>query len=108
MLPPLLIKMGAPLGNELHGGAPAGYIIATGLNGYRAVLALGEVDPGFHPGETLVVDAMEGTPLNARSGPLKLVVSEDKRQARPVRNLVSIELKGSALNYTPSFLTSSL
>ena len=32
-------------------------------------------------------------PLDAHAGPFKLVVSEDKRPARSVRNLVSIELK---------------
>ena len=89
----LLARIGAPLGNALRGKALANYIVATGSDGYRAVLALGEVDPGFHPGEVLVADTMDGKPLDAHSGPFKLVVSEDKRPARSVRNLVSIELK---------------
>ena len=89
----LLVKIGAPLGSELRGKALANYIVATGSDGYKAVLALGEVDPSFHPGEVLVADAMDGKPLDAHSGPFKLVVSEDKRPARSVRNLVSIELK---------------
>ena len=89
----LLAKIGAPLGGELRGKALANYIVATGSDGYKAVLALGEVDPSFHPGEVLVADTMDGKPLDAHSGPFKLVVSEDKRPARSVRNLVSIELK---------------
>jgi hypothetical protein len=89
----LLAKMGAPLGNDLRGKALADYVVATGSDGYKAVLALGEVDPAFHPGEVLVADAMDGKPLDAHAGPFKLVVSEDKRPARSVRNLVSIELK---------------
>ena len=89
----LLAKMGAPLGSELHGKALACYVVATGSDGYQAVLALGEVDPSFHPGEVLVADAMDGKPLDAHSGPFKLVVTEDKRPARAVRNLVSIDLK---------------
>jgi len=87
--------MGAPLGKELHGEALANYIVATGSDGYQAVLALAEVDPSFHPGEVLVADTMDGKPLDAHSGPLKLVVTEDKRPARSVRNLVSIELKSA-------------
>jgi hypothetical protein len=67
--------------------------VATGSDGYKAVLALGEVDPSFHPGEVLVADTMDGKPLDAHSGPFKLVVTEDKRPARSVRNLASIELK---------------
>ncbi len=89
----LLAKMGAPLGSELRGKALANYIVATGSDGYQAVLALAEVDPGFHPGEIIVADTMNGKPLDAHSGPFKLVVTEDKRPARSVRNLMSIELK---------------
>jgi hypothetical protein len=89
----LLAKLGAPSGNELRGKVLADYVVATGSDGYKAVLALGEVDPNFHPGEVLVADTMDGKPLDAHSGPFKLVVSEDKRPARSVRNLVSIELK---------------
>jgi len=89
----LLPRVGAPLGKELHGRALADYVVATGSDGYQSVLALGEVDPSFHPGEVIVADAMDGKPLDAHSGPLKLVVTEDKRPARSVRNLVSIEVK---------------
>jgi hypothetical protein len=89
----LLAKLGVPLGNDLRGKGLANYIVATGSDGYKAVLALGEVDPSFHPGEVLVADTMDGKPLDAHSGPFKLVVTEDKRPARSVRNLISIELK---------------
>jgi hypothetical protein len=91
----LLGKMGIPLGSDLRGRALANYIVATGSDGYKAVLALGEVDPSFHPGEVIVADTMEGKPLDAYSGPFKLVVTEDKRAARSVRNLTTIELKSA-------------
>jgi hypothetical protein len=89
----LLAKMNAPLGGDLRGEALANYVVATGSDGYQAVLALAEIDPSFHPGEVLVADAMDGKPLDEHSGPMRLVVTEDKRPARWVRNLVSIELK---------------
>jgi hypothetical protein len=43
-------------------------------------------------GEVIVADTLNGHPLPAASGPFRLIVSEDKRPARSVRNLVSIEL----------------
>jgi hypothetical protein len=89
----LLGKLGAPLGRELRGEALTNFVVATGADGYQAILALAEVDPEFHPGEVLVADTMNGQPLDAHSGPLKLVVTEDKRPARSVRNLTTIELK---------------
>ena len=89
----LLAKVSAPLGSELRGEALTNFVVATGADGYQAILALAEVDPSFHPGEVLVADTMNGKPLDAHSGPLKLVVTEDKRPARSVRNLTTIELK---------------
>ena len=91
----LLAKMDAPLGTKLRGPALSAYLVATGADGYVAVVALAEADPSFHPGEVIIADSVNGQPLDAHSGPFKLVVSEDKRPARWVRNLVSIELKSA-------------
>jgi hypothetical protein len=91
----LLAKMGVPLGKDLRGAALSSYLVASGSDGYQVVIALAEVDPSFHTGEVLVADTMNGQPLDAKSGPFKLVVTQDKRPARWVRNLVSIELKSA-------------
>jgi hypothetical protein len=88
----LLVKEGVPHGHDLRGKALSDYVVATGSDGYKAVLALAEVDPDFHPGEVLVADSMDGKPLD-KAGPFRLVVSEDKRPARSVHNLVSIEVR---------------
>jgi hypothetical protein len=89
----LLAKLSVPHGKDLMGKALANYIVATGADGYKSVVALGEIDPEFHPGLVLVADAMDGKPLDAKAGPFRLVVTEDKRPARSVRNLISIEVK---------------
>jgi len=91
----ILTPLGAPLGKELHGIALTTYLVATGSDGYQAVFALAEVDRSFHPGQILVADTMNGKRLDEHSGPLKLVVTEDKRAARSVRNLTTIELKAA-------------
>lgn len=89
----LLTRLGVPHGKDLTGKALANYIVATGADGYKSVVALAEIDPEFHPGQVLVCDAMDGKLLDAKAGPFRLVVTEDKRPARSVRNLVSIEVK---------------
>ena len=91
----LLAGLGVPHGKDLHGKALSDYVVATGSDGYKAVLALAEIDPEFHPGEVLVADQMDGKPLDAKTGPFRLVVTEDKRPARSVHNLVSIEVKSA-------------
>jgi hypothetical protein len=91
----LLKQVGAPVGKDVHGKALAEYVVATGSDGYKAVLALAEIEPDFHPGDVLVADTMNGKPMDAKTGPFRLVVSDDKRPARSVRNLVSVELKAA-------------
>jgi hypothetical protein len=91
----LLTKLGAPLGHDLRGAALSAYIVATGTDKYVAVIALAEADTSFHPGEVIVADSMNGQPLDEKSGAFKLVITEDKRPARWVRNLVSLELKSA-------------
>ena len=88
----LLAKLDAPLGEKLRSKALASYIVASGSDGYSVVLSIAEVDPSFHGGEILVADTRDGQPLG-KSGPFQLIVSEDKRPARWVRNLVSISLQ---------------
>ncbi len=89
----LLEHLGVPHGKTLMGKALATYIVATGSDGYKTVLSLGEVDPEFHPGVVLIADQLNGQPLGAKTGPFRLVVSQDKKMARSVRNLVEIEVK---------------
>ena len=52
-------------------------------------LSLAEVDPEFHTGEVILADSIDGHSLG-KDGPWKLVVTEDKRPARWVRNVWDI------------------
>jgi len=89
----ILAKLNAPLGDEFRGIAVSRYVEVTGSDGYGAAFSLAEVDPSFHSGEIIVADTLNGKPLDAKSGPFKIVVTEDKRPARWVRNLTTIVLK---------------
>ena len=91
----ILGPLKVPVGDGLRGEALAICFIATGSDGYKVALSIAELDPAFHPGEVIVADALNGKPLAPDIGPLRLVVTEDKRPARAVRNLVSIELKST-------------
>ncbi len=91
----VLAKLNAPLGKELRGIALSCYVVASGSDGYAAVISLAEIDPAFHSGEVIVADTMNGAPIDPKSGPFKLVVTEDRRPARWVRNLVNIELRSA-------------
>ena len=92
LLSALLAKVNAPTGHELRGESMTCYVVATGSDGYSAVLSLAEIDPEFRAGQVLVADSRDGKPLG-KSGPYQLIVPDDKRPARSVHNLNSIAVQ---------------
>ncbi|QNK71607.1 molybdopterin-dependent oxidoreductase [Variovorax sp. PAMC26660] len=67
------------------------YAVATGSDGYRATLSLGEVDPNFGAKGALVAYRMNGTDLTT-AGFARLVVPGEVKQSRSVSNLIAIEV----------------
>ncbi len=88
----LLIKAGTPRGDQLKGKALSTYVLASAADGYQAVFALAELDPGFRDDPVLVADELNGGPLPPEEGPFRLIVPGDKRGARAVRMLERIEI----------------
>jgi len=86
----LLKRAGLPQGEALRGAAMTTYVIAEGADGYRALYAAAELDSSFQDSDVIVADTLDGAPLDAHEGPLKLVAPHDKRPARWVRSLRSI------------------
>lgn len=67
------------------------YAVATGSDGYRATVSLGEIDPGFGNKGALVAYQMNGVDLTT-AGFARLVVPGEVKQSRSVSNLVAIEV----------------
>lgn len=86
----LLIQLGVP--ETPHGKDFRLYLVAAGSDGYQVVYSLGEVLPSVHDSTVLVADTLDGKPIGD-SGPLQLVLTGEKRPARWVRNLVSIDVR---------------
>ncbi len=88
----LLVRAGAPTGNQLHGRALATYILASARDGYQAVFTLTEMDPSFTDDELLVADRVNGNVLPEQQGPFRILVPHDKKPARSVRMVEKIEV----------------
>jgi hypothetical protein len=69
-------------------------VVATGSDGYRAFIALGEIAPQFGHQNDLVAYADTGGQLgaNGSDGALRLIVPGDHAGGRYVSNLVSLEV----------------
>lgn len=88
----LLHDAGLPTGEALRGKALALYVRISAADGYRAVYALAELDPGFRDGPVILADHRDGKPLDAKAGPLRIIAVGEKRPARWVRQVVAIDV----------------
>ena len=66
---------------------------ALTADGYRAVFALPELDPAYTDRVVFLADRKDGAKIGASEGPLRIVVPGEKRQARWVRQVISLIIK---------------
>jgi DMSO/TMAO reductase YedYZ molybdopterin-dependent catalytic subunit len=92
LLEDVLDRAGAMHGDQLRGLALSMYVVAEAADGYRVVFSLAELDSAFSESDVLVADTRDDAPLDAITGPLRLVAPHDKRPARWVRMLKSIKV----------------
>jgi hypothetical protein len=88
----VLGAVGAVSGEALRGRNLALYVRISAADGYRAVFALAELDPGFRNDVPIVTASCDGKALEAKDGPFRLVVPGEKRPARWVRQVTAIDL----------------
>lgn len=67
------------------------YVVATGSDGTRAVVSIGEIDPAAGNQPDLVAYQINGVPLDV-DGFARLVLPNDARQSRFITNLVALEV----------------
>lgn len=83
---------GAPQGKALHGPVLAYGLFITGADGYQALFALPEIDPSFTSQTILLADQCDGQPLPPDHGVYQIIVPNDKRPARWVRQVAALRL----------------
>jgi DMSO/TMAO reductase YedYZ molybdopterin-dependent catalytic subunit len=88
----LLARVGAPLGENLRGGALALGVLVRSKDGYTVLYALAEFDAAFSPRNLLLADREDGAPPPATAAPVRLVAPGDTRGARWARMVTSIEV----------------
>ena len=88
----VLALVGIPLGEKYRGTALALVVRVRAADGYVVLFSLAEFDPAFREQTILLADHMDGAPLPENAGPLRLVCPGDKRPARSIRQVVSLEV----------------
>lgn len=65
--------------------------VATGSDGYRAMVSLGEINPGFGNKNVLIAYELNNAVLDT-SGAFRLVVPNEVKQGRLVSNLIEVKV----------------
>ena len=66
------------------------YVLVSARTGERAVFSLGELDPTLGTRAVYLLDRCDGAPLDDDDGPLRLLVADDTRPARSLRQINAI------------------
>ena len=91
----LLKQAGATVGGELRGENLSKYVIIKAIDGYEVLFALPELDPEFATRTIILADSVDGAPLPSGVGPYRVVVPDEKKPARWIREVKSIEVRFS-------------
>ena len=84
---------GVKFGDEGKKSNLVSYLTVEATDNYRAVFAMSELESDFTDKVILLADKRDGKPLAKEEGNLRLVVPDEKKQARWVRQVVVLRVK---------------
>jgi hypothetical protein len=88
----LLEKGGVEFGQSLKGKRLASCLLVEAADGYHVVIALPEMDPAFSDKQIVLAFLRNGKPLDAKEGPYRIVIPDEKRMARWVRQVTALKI----------------
>ena len=88
----VLEKAGVSFGESMKGKGLSNCLLVEAADGYRAVIALPELDPAFTDKQTLLAFLRDGKPLGDKEGPYRIVIPDEKRIARWVRQVTTLKI----------------
>ncbi len=83
---------GIEFGDALRGKRLATFLFVEAADKYQAVFALPELDPVFTDKIILLADRRNGQPLSEKEGVLRVIVPDEKKQGRWVRQVTSLKI----------------
>jgi hypothetical protein len=88
----VLEKAGISLGESMRGKRLASCLLVEAADGYRVVIALPEIDPAFTDKQIVLAFLKNGKPLDDEEGPFRIVIPDEKRMARWVRQVTTLKI----------------
>mgnify|MGYP003390352544 CR=1 FL=1 len=88
----ILTLAGVEFGEKLRGKRMNEYVIVEAADNYRAVYALAEFDPSFTDNVIILADKRDGKALPEKAANWQIIVPNEKRGGRWVRQVISIKV----------------
>ena len=93
VLSAILQKAGATLGKELRGENLTKYILVEASDGYQVIFTLAELDKDFTDRTIILANKIDGQPLAAGDGPFRIIVKDEKKPARCIKQVTAIKVQ---------------
>jgi hypothetical protein len=78
--------------DKLSGKRLSSCLLVEAADGYRVVIALPELDPAFTDKQIYLAFLKNGKPLDEKEGPYRIVIPDEKRMARWVRQVTTLKI----------------
>ncbi len=88
----LLELAGLHFGNGLKGDRLAAFLLVEAADDYRVVIALPELDSSMTDDVVLLASHRDGQPLSPSEGPFQIIVPQDKKRSRWVRQVKALRV----------------
>jgi hypothetical protein len=88
----VLEKAGVTFGDSLRGKRLASYLLTQAADDYKVVFALPELDPAFNDKQIVLAFLKDGKPLDAKEGPYRIVIPDEKRMSRWIRQVTMLKI----------------
>lgn len=92
LLHDVLAKAGVDFGKGLRGKQLSTYVAAVATDGYEVVFSLADFDTTIADSGIIVADKRKEKALDAKEGPLRIIVPHDQRAARSLKMLQEIDI----------------
>ncbi len=92
VLSDILQKAGATMAAQLRGENLTKYLLVEASDGYQVVFALAELDKSFTDRAIILADMIDGKPLAAGDGPFRVIVQDEKKPARCIKQVTALKV----------------
>lgn len=92
ILEEILKKAGVTTGADLRKKNLTKYVLVDAKDGYQVVFALAELDKDFTDRQIILADKVDGKPLGPEEGPFRIIVQDEKKPARCIKQVTAIKV----------------